>query len=51
MFKKEEKLWSDPARPENLDSFIDISKTYCAENELKNMELAIFWQKRLDELK
>ena len=49
--KRGEGLWSDPARPENLDSFIDTSKNLCAEGELKGMELAIFRQRKLDELK
>ena len=49
--KQGETLWSNPARPENLDAFIDTSQNLCAEGEFKSMELSIFQRKRLDELK
>lgn len=40
--EKGKPIWSDPARPEHLELFIDTSQSLCTEGGFSDMELSIF---------
>ena len=43
-------IWSDPARPEEFDTFVSTSKDLCTEGTFKDVELSMHRKKRQDEI-
>ena len=43
-------IWSDPARPEEFNTFVNTSKNLCIEGTFKDTELSMHQKRRQDEV-